>query len=227
MAPAPPDQGPSRRAIAVRVALLAVVVGALVALSVTGSLPSPGDIRDLGDSLGGAAPFVWPPLFAALNMVVPWPVLAGASGLLFGTAPGTALALAGVLTAASLQFAIARKLAGEDLRRRVLRRVARIDALLERNGFLAAFYSRLVPGISWGLVNYAAGLSRLRLRFLLLATATAGLPKIFAYTALGGSFNDLSSTEARVAIGLLVALAVLGLLLVRRGFAAQPPPPAS
>lgn len=210
---------------ALRIALLAGAVAAIAVLALTGSVPSTGRLRELGDDLGAAAPFVWPPLFGVLNLVVPWPILAGATGLLFGTAAGTPLALAGILVAAALQFTIARQVAGEQLRRRVLARVPRIDAMLERNGFLAAFYSRIVPGVSWGMVNYAAGLARVRLRDLLLATLLAGSPKVFAYVALGGSFDDLSAPEAKVAIGLLAALALVGLVLARRGLFPRTPPP--
>ena len=103
----------------------------------------------------------------------------------------------------------------------MLARARRVDALLERNGFLAVFYSRIVPGLAWGAVNYAAGLARVRLRDVLLATVAGGTPKVFAYVALGGSFDDLSRPEALVAIGLLVALGLAGLFVARRQFAAR------
>lgn len=229
MAASPPTPGaPStatvqRRLTALRIALAAAAVATLATLALTGSVPSADRVRELGDDLGGLAPFLWPPLLGALNLVVPWPILAGATGLVFGTAAGTALAVAGVLVATALQFGIARHAAGERLRARVLARVPRIDALLARSGFLAAFYSRIVPGVSWGMVNYAAGLARVRLRDLLLATALAGSPKVFAYVALGGSFDDLSAPEAKVAVGLWVALALTGLVLARRGLSPRSP----
>ena len=209
---------------ALRVFLVVAFVAVFLALLVTGSIPSAERVRDLGESLGWAGPLLWPPLFALLNLFVPWGILAGATGLLFGTAAGTPLALAGVLVAASLQFSIARAGAGEPLRRRVLERVPRLDAMLERNGFLTIFYSRIIPGLAWGPVNYAAGVARVRLRDLLLATVAGGTPKVFAYVALGGNLDDLSSPEAKVAIGVMVALALVGLLIARRQFAQRPKP---
>jgi uncharacterized membrane protein YdjX (TVP38/TMEM64 family) len=103
---------------------------------------------------------------------------------------------------------------------RVLERVPRLDAMLERNGFLAIFYSRIVPGVSWGVVNYAAGIARVRLRDVLAATVIAGTPKVYAYVALGGNLDDLSRPEAVVAICLWVALAIAGLFVARRQFKA-------
>ena len=43
-----------------------------------------------GRSLGWSAVVLWPLLFTVVNFVVPWPLLAGRQGLLFGTAGGTA-----------------------------------------------------------------------------------------------------------------------------------------
>ena len=214
--------------IVLRVALAALAVAALVALLTSAApLPSADRVRDLGEELGWVAPVVWPPLFAVLNLLVPWGILAGATGLLFGTAAGTPLALGGVLLAAALQFSIARAAVGEQVRHRLLRRVPRLDAMLDRHGFLACFYSRVIPGLAWGPVNYAAGIARVRLRTLLLATVAGGTPKVFAYVALGGSLDDLSRPEAKVAIGLLVVLALAGVVIARRGFAGRPAPPSA
>jgi uncharacterized membrane protein YdjX (TVP38/TMEM64 family) len=55
----------------------------------------------------------------------------------------------------------------------------------------------------------------MRYRDLALGTAVGGAPKVFAYVALGGHFDDLGSPEAIVAIVLLVTLAILGALFVR------------
>ncbi|MBA3300030.1 MAG: TVP38/TMEM64 family protein, partial [Thermoleophilaceae bacterium] len=198
------------------------------ALSVTGNLPSSERIREFGQELGPAAPFMWPFLFGVVNFLVPWPILAGATGLLFGTAAGTGLALLGVLVAAALQFGAARVIAGEDFRRRVLRRAPRFDQLLRRNGLLAIFLSRIVPGLPWGMVNYAAGLARVGLPVLWLATVIGGTPKVFAYVALGGNFDDLSAPEAKAAIAVMVVMALAGLVLLRRQLARarspEPPP---
>ena len=44
---------------------------------------------------------------------------------------------------------------------------------------------------------------------------------VLAWVALGGSLDDLGSPEARVAIALLVAMAIFGALLARRQFASE------
>lgn len=207
-----------------RVLVATAAAATFLALLLSGSIPSSERVRELGEDLGWAGPLLWPALFGVLNLMVPWAILAGASGLLFGTAVGTGLALAGIMVASSLQFTIARTGAGEPLRRRLLARVPRLDSMLQRNGFLTIFYSRIVPGLAWGPVNYAAGVARVRLRDLLLATVAGGTPKVFAYVALGGNLDDLSRPEARVAIAVMVVLAVVGLTIARRQFAARAAP---
>ena len=54
-----------------------------------------------------------------------------------------------------------------------------------------------------------------------VGTAVGAAPKVFAYTALGGSLGNLSSPEAIVAVMLLVVLALTGALLVRRQLMAE------
>jgi uncharacterized membrane protein YdjX (TVP38/TMEM64 family) len=85
-----------------------------------------------------------------------------------------------------------------------------------RRGFLSVLYARIAPGVPYSLVNYAAGLTPMLLRSFVAATAIGVAPRAFAYTALGGSLGDLSSPEALIAIGVLVAMSLLGLVLARR-----------
>jgi uncharacterized membrane protein YdjX (TVP38/TMEM64 family) len=216
----PPEDIPrDRRLLALRAVAALLLTGAFVGLAVAGLRPSATSITTLGDDLGPAAPVLWPLVVALANFVVPWALLAGASGLLFGTAAGTALAMTGILLATALQFTAARTLAGQHLRDRVHRRLPRVEALLRRSGGLAVFYSRIAPLVPWVGVNYAAGFSRVGLRAVLVATLVGGLPKVFAYTALGGSLSNLLAPEGLVAIGLLVVMSIGGAILARRQLA--------
>ena len=76
-------------------AYLALLGAVLRTGLVTGSIPSAEEAREFGDRLGPFAAAAYVPLFALANFVVAWAILAGAAGLLFGTAAGWPLALAG------------------------------------------------------------------------------------------------------------------------------------
>jgi uncharacterized membrane protein YdjX (TVP38/TMEM64 family) len=194
----------------------ALLLVAFAVISATGSFPSAHDLRDWGEDLGWADAVAYVPLFVVVNFVVTWPVLAAAAGLLFGTAGGTPLALAGVTCAALAQMAVARYLAGSQAGRLLPERARWLEGFLERHGALSVMETRLLPVLPYGLVNYSAGLTRMRFRDLALGTVIGAAPKVFAYVALGGSLTDLGAPEAKVAIAILAVLGVVGLLLLRR-----------
>jgi uncharacterized membrane protein YdjX (TVP38/TMEM64 family) len=211
------EPGASRRTVIIRLGAYGLVVGTVLGtLLLTGSIPSSEEARDWADGLGDAAYVAFVPLFVAVNFVIWWPILAGAAGLLFGTAVGTGLVLAGVTASSVTQMFVARRLAAGHHGNLLPQRTRAIEEFLTRHGAIAVMESRIVPLLPWGIVNFSAGLTHLRYRDLALGTVVGAAPKVFAYTALGGNFDDLSSPEAIVAIVLLVALATMGALFVRR-----------
>jgi uncharacterized membrane protein YdjX (TVP38/TMEM64 family) len=212
----------SRRTVVRRVvaygAVLLIVLGVTV---VTGTLPSPDEVRDWAEGLGDLAYVAFVPLFVLANFVIAWGILAGAAGLLFGTAVGTPLALLGVTAAALTQMFVSRRLAAGHHGSLLPERVRALETFLTRHGTVAVMESRIVPLLPYGLVNFSAGLTTLRFREMALGTLVGGAPKVFAYTALGGSLTDLRSPEGVVAVVLLLLLALAGALLVRHRLATE------
>jgi uncharacterized membrane protein YdjX (TVP38/TMEM64 family) len=206
-----------RRMVLRRLALSAAALGVVLAvLAITGSFPTPDEIRDWGDGLGDFAYVAFIPLFVLVNFLIAWPILAGAAGLMFGTAVGTPLTLAGVTGAALAQMFVARRLAAGHHGSLLPERTRAVEDFLTRNGAVAVMESRIVPLLPYGLVNYSAGLTRLRFRDMAVGTFIGGAPKVFGYVALGGSLTNLGSAEGIVAIVLLGVLALAGALFVRR-----------
>ena len=201
----------------IRLAVLALGIG-LAALLVFLSLArSPERIRDLVDGAGVAAPVLFCLITPFLSAsFFPGAFIAGASGLLFGTALGTPVSIVAGTLSAALAFSISRhggrgavdELAGE--------RVLRWQDWIERRGFVAVLYARIAPAMPFTLINYAAGVTRLRISVFLAATAIGISPRAFAYTALGGNFDNLGSPEAVVAIAVLVVMGVGGAGLALR-----------
>jgi uncharacterized membrane protein YdjX (TVP38/TMEM64 family) len=214
-----------RRLALLRVGMLAATLAtiAVVALA-TGFRPSADELRDWGESLGPAGPVLFVPLSVGLGcLLFPGPILAGAAGLLFGTAVGTPIALLAATLTAVAEMVITRYVAGARVGALVPERARRIDDFLDRRGFWAVLYIRLAPGIPYHLVNYGAGLTRLPVRAMATATPIGALPRTFAYVALGGSLGDLGSPEAIAAIALLVVTAVVGGVIARRQIARERP----
>jgi uncharacterized membrane protein YdjX (TVP38/TMEM64 family) len=212
--------GVSRRTAFIRLGAYGLVVGSiLLTLVLTGSIPSADEARDWADGLGNWVYIAFIPLFVIANFVIWWPILAGAAGLLFGTGVGSVLVLIAVTCSSVTQMFVARRLAAGHHGNLLPQRTRRIEEFLTRYGAIAVMESRIVPLLPWGLVNFSAGLTHMRYRDLALGTVVGATPKVFAYTALGGSLDDLGSPEAIVAIVMLAALAVLGALFVRRQIA--------
>jgi uncharacterized membrane protein YdjX (TVP38/TMEM64 family) len=232
----PPSGAPDRRAALVRFAALALGVAAAIVVILLVVQPTPGavrgrvaDVRDWVDGIGPLAPLAFVAVSALLTpLMFPGPLLAGASGLLFGTAVGFPLSLCAAVLGASGAFLIARHVGRDATERLAGPRVRSARDAVSRRGFYAILYARILPGVPYNLVNYGAGLTTIPLAVFAAATALGAAPRAFAYTALGGSLDDLGSPEAIVAIAVLVVMAVGGVVAFRRsGSAAGSSSPAS
>jgi uncharacterized membrane protein YdjX (TVP38/TMEM64 family) len=173
------------------------------------------------DDAGVWAPIAFVFISAALTVAFfPGPLLAGASGLLFGTAVGFPLSLCAAVLGAGAAFLIARHVGRDAAARLAGPRVLAFRDAVSRRGFLAVLYARILPGVPYNLVNYGAGLTTIPLAVFAAATALGAAPRAFAYTALGGSLDDLTSPEAIVAFAVLIVMALGGLVAFLRTRAA-------
>jgi uncharacterized membrane protein YdjX (TVP38/TMEM64 family) len=202
-------------------------VAAAFAVVLSAGRPSADGVRDWIDGAGVAAPLVFVVVSAALTCALfPGPLLAGASGLLFGTALGFPLSLTAATLGACAAFTISRHVGGDAVEHVAGRRLLAMRDLVSRRGFVSVLYARIAPGVPYTLVNYAAGLTRIALPVFGAATALGAAPRAFAYTALGGSLDNLRSPEAIAAVVVLVLLALIGLVLLRRDVRLRPRPDA-
>jgi len=212
----------SRTAAGLRLGALAATLAFFVAWFVLSGSLSAGGVRDAVDGYGLVGPLVFIAVSASLTVVLfPGPILAGASGLLFGTAVGTPVSIASATLGAAIAFSISRWWAHDAVLAFAGRRLHALRAWIGRRGFLTVLYARIAPGVPYTLVNYAAGLTPVALRTFVAATALGVAPRAFAYTALGGSLGSLRSPEALIAVAVLVVMAAVGLALARRDLAAS------
>jgi uncharacterized membrane protein YdjX (TVP38/TMEM64 family) len=212
----------SRTAALLRVAaLLGLLAAGVAVLASTGSL-SAERVRGWVDGYGAAGPLVFVVVSSLLTVALfPGPLLAGASGLLFGTALGFPISLLSAVLGACLAFSLSRWWAGDAVLALSGGRLLALRAWLGRRGFWSVLYARIAPGVPYNLVNYAAGLTAIRLGAFAGATALGAAPRAFAYTALGGSLGDLRSPAAIAAVIVLVVMALVGGVLLGRDVRAQ------
>ncbi len=207
------SRGP--RAPLLRLTALALAIAVAFALVVLTVTQSPNSVRDFVDGFGAAGPLVFILIATGLTCALfPYPVIAAASGLLFGTAPGTVASILAGTTGAVAAFTIARLGGGSAVQALAGPRLARLLEVVSQRGFVAVLELRIIPGVPRDVANYACGLTGIRLRDYAAATVIGIAPRAFAYTALGGSFGNYRSTEAIVAIAMLVAVGVLGFVIL-------------
>lgn len=171
---------------------------------------------------GRWAPILFVVLYAlAAVLFVPGSVLTVAGGVLFGPVWGTLWNLTGATLGATLAFVTARYVASDWVSRRSGERLARLIRGVEEEGWRFVAFVRFVPLFPFNLVNYAFGLTRIRLREYVLASFVCMAPGAIAYTYVGYAGRQAAAGSAGairngfIALGLLAAVAFLP-RLVRR-----------
>lgn len=203
--------------MAPRLRLLALGAGVAVCAGAVAALAphSPSALSHAAGGLGWLAPLValaaWTLLTPAL---FPGTVLAGAAGLALGTGMGTAVSVVGALLGAVAAFGVARHGGGGAATRLGGPRVHALRERLERRGLLAVLLLRAAPGVPATALNYAAGLSRIRLRDFAIGIALGGSPRVIAYALLGGSLLHPTSPAAITGIALLAGMTLAAPVVV-------------
>jgi len=147
------------------------------------------------DSLGALGPAVFIVGYAAATVAfIPGSILTLAAGAIFGLAKGTLLVFVGASLGSALAFLVARYVARTSIERRIQgnARFARIDSAVADEGLKIVFLLRLSPVFPYNLLNYALGLTRVRIRDYLIASIGM-LPGTFLYVYYGKAIGSLAA----------------------------------
>jgi len=115
------------------------------------------------------------------------------AGLLFGLEVGLPLAVLGILCGATAAFLTGRTLLRGWVERRIAgnRRLHAIDRALGDRAFTIVLLTRLALLIPYNVLNYAYGLTRVRLGTYMAATVVGMLPIISMYVYMGTLARDI------------------------------------
>lgn len=187
---------------------VAVAVIALVALILFVDLPDIGELRTWADGAGSwFIVLFWIGYVVLTLFPLPRTLWTVSAGLLFGPATGLLIALTALTASAIIALLVVRGLLGDWMRTRLKHpAVAGINARLERRGWLAIASLRLVAGVPFSLLNYAAALTSIPVGQFAIATAVGSIPT----TAIGVFFGDLLTGQTHP--GIVVAMVVCALL---------------
>ncbi len=162
---------------------------------------------------GPVAPLLFILIYAvAAVLFLPGSVLTLTGGALFGPVLGTFYNLTGATLGATLAFLIARYLASDWVADKAGGRVKQLINGVEGEGWRFVAFVRLVPLFPFNLLNYALGLTRLRLLHYIIASYLFMLPGAIAFTYLGYAGREaIAGGEGMIQKGML-ALALLAVV---------------
>ena len=169
------------------------------------------------DSLGVWGPIVFVAGYVTATVAfVPGLVLTMAAGAIFGLVQGTLLVFIGSSLGATSAFLIARYLARDSIEKKLEAkpRFSAIDRAVGREGLKVTLLLRLSPVFPFNLLNYALGLTKVRLLDYVVA-CVGMLPGTFLYVYLGsaiGSIAAIAAGERGEADTAKLALLIVGLV---------------
>jgi len=124
---------------------------------------------------------------AAAVLLIPGSVLTMGAGAMFGLVGGTLVVSLASTAAATVAFLVGRHLAREAVRRRIEgnARFDAIDRAVAAEGWKIVLLTRLSPVFPYTLLNYAFGLTQVKLGHYVLASWIGMLPGTVMYVYFG------------------------------------------
>lgn len=186
-----------RRIILLLVMLVGLVLGGVYhrqiwgyVLELTAAFQSLETARAYIASYGALAPIVSAILMIFQSVIAPLPafLITFANGTLFGFWWGSLLSWSSSMVGAAFCFYIARFLGIQRITRLISQpAVERANDFVEKYGTYAILIARLMPFISFDVISYFAGVTRMRFLGFWIATGIGQMPATLVYSYLGES----------------------------------------
>ncbi len=181
---------------------------------------SPEKIQSWLSDAGGFAPLFYIFVMAAAVVISPIPSLPLdiSAGAFFGAIPGTIYSVTGALIGAVISFMISRILGRELVERFFGERINFCAECSDRILTRIVFLSRLLPVVSFDVISYGAGLTKMSLKNFTLATLFGMIPLTFLYNYFGSVLIFGKGLTITLGIIMVVFFFVLPGWLEKKGF---------
>jgi uncharacterized membrane protein YdjX (TVP38/TMEM64 family) len=215
-------KGRSRRPLVVAATIASIGLLGIVAYIASPFLSTFSDPEAARELIVDAGP--WGPLvFIAMQVVqvliapIPGQVVAVVGGYAFGPFWALVYTMVGATIGFTLIFVLARKLGRPFVERFVSRNILeRFDYLAETRGVLVFFLIFLLPAFPDDVISFIAGLTRIRIRTLVLVSLAGRLPGYAVLSAVG---NGLAHENMNpIVIALVVIVSILAVAYWQRGW---------
>jgi len=168
--------------------------------------------------LGPWGPVIFVGLYVVATVLfIPGSVLTLGAGAVFGVALGSVCVSISATLGATASFLVGRYLAREAIARKIEKneKFATIDRAVADEGWKIVFLTRLSPVFPFTLLNYAFGLTRVKLSHFVVASWVGMIPGTLMYVYLGSLVNVGAGHRQRTtgewllyAVGLLATVTV-------------------
>ncbi|MGB5339542.1 MAG: TVP38/TMEM64 family protein [Gammaproteobacteria bacterium] len=193
-----------------RVILLLVLIAGIAAAIIWREHLSTAALAGWLEQYGWIAPLIFVACYAlATVLFMPGLVFTLAGGALFGPYYGVLYNLTGATIGATLAFMVARYLAADWVAQRTGTRLRQLVEGVEREGWRFVAFVRLVPLFPFNLLNYALGLTKIRLSHYIISSMIFMAPSGAAYTYLGYAGREAAAGEEGFIRKVLLAIAVV------------------
>ena len=206
----------SRKRAAVKMGVLAVfIVGALslVRFTPVKDYLTPGTLGRVLDTAGIWASLVFVVIYAVgVCLFIPGTLLTGLGAAIFGPYRGFIYVWIGAMLGAAAAFWIGRTLGREFAASLIGDRLRKYDDAIERNGFAAVLYLRLVY-FPFTPMNFGMGLTKVRFRDYIFGTGLGIIVGTFIFTFFigtlkevwaGGNWGELLSGKVIFSVALFI-----------------------
>ena len=201
------------------ISLVALIIISLFVFDLT-SFFRPENIQVRLESAGAFAPAFYILLMAMAVVISPIPSLPLdiAAGAFFGTLMGTVYSVVGALFGSMISFMIARFLGREFIAKYLGGHINFCTACSDKLLTKIVFLSRLLPVVSFDIVSYGAGLTKMSLNKFSLATFLGMIPLTFLYNYSGSVLIFGKGLTFALGLVMVVLFFVLPRWLEGKGF---------
>lgn len=183
-----------------------MILKALLAAAVIGGVAAAAHFLNLQQFLKEA--LVWISGLGALGVLffillyilaclfmLPGSILTLGAGVIFGVVNGAVTVLIGATLGATCAFLTGRYAARSWVARRIAgnEKFKAVDESVGREGWKIVLLTRLSPIFPFNLLNYAYGVTQVRLRHYILASGVGMIPGTLMYVYLGSLAGDLAT----------------------------------
>ncbi|WP_018131333.1 TVP38/TMEM64 family protein [Effusibacillus pohliae] len=170
---------------------------------------------------GGMISIIVSVLFVAIIAffpVVPFVVVTGVIGSVFGTWTGTAITLSGAVIGSMLMFWMARY-GFRDWAQNYIRKYPKVqefERYFEKNAFLSILFVRLIPVLPSQAVNILSGVSLVPATTFFLASVLGKLPSNLVFNLAGSNFAHNKLTSLLIYAVYFLAITVAAFLFLHK-----------